>query len=134
LPIVQRMRPDHFWEDVARSLNRETGQKMVSWSPAPFGQTGWCARDWLIQDWLPPRLGARRKTGWWHWSPGWIANANTDVTFRDIASQLEAMHERAPRGSSTWAASSLKHLLDRAESSALFRRPRIDVIHPCSLY
>jgi hypothetical protein len=30
LPIVQRMRPDHFWEDVARSLNRETGQKMVS--------------------------------------------------------------------------------------------------------
>ncbi|MEK1925894.1 MAG: recombinase family protein, partial [Rhizobium giardinii] len=27
LPVVQRMRPDHPWEDVARSLNRESGQK-----------------------------------------------------------------------------------------------------------
>ena len=26
LPVVQRMRPDHPWEDVTRSLNRETGQ------------------------------------------------------------------------------------------------------------
>jgi hypothetical protein len=43
-----------------------------------------------------------------------IANANPNLTFRDIASQLEAMHERTPRGSSTWAASSVKHLLDRA--------------------
>ncbi|PSH61075.1 recombinase family protein [Phyllobacterium sophorae] len=43
-----------------------------------------------------------------------IANANPNLTFRDIASQLEAMHERTPRGSSTWAASSVKHVLDRA--------------------
>ena len=43
-----------------------------------------------------------------------IANANPNLTFRDIASQFEAMHERTPRGSSTWAASSVKHLLDRA--------------------
>lgn len=44
-----------------------------------------------------------------------IANANPDLSLRAIASQLEAMHERTPRGSSTWAASSVKNLLDRAK-------------------
>jgi hypothetical protein len=48
-----------------------------------------------------------------------IANANPDLTFRDIASQLEAMHERTPRGLSTWAASSVKHLLDRVKKLGL---------------
>jgi hypothetical protein len=48
-----------------------------------------------------------------------IANANPNLTLRDIASQLEAMHERTPRGSSTWAASSVKHLLDRARKLGL---------------
>jgi hypothetical protein len=48
-----------------------------------------------------------------------IANANPDLTLRDIAGQLEAMHERTPRRSSTWAASSVKHLLDRAKQLGL---------------
>jgi hypothetical protein len=53
-----------------------------------------------------------------------IANANPDVTFRAIASQLEAMHERTPPGSSTWAASSVKHLLDRARKRGLVAQAR----------
>ncbi|WP_208113906.1 hypothetical protein [Phyllobacterium brassicacearum] len=48
-----------------------------------------------------------------------IANANPELALRDIASQLEAMHERTPRGSSTWAASSVKNLLDRAKKLGL---------------
>jgi hypothetical protein len=47
-----------------------------------------------------------------------IANANPDLTLRHIASQFAAMHERTPRGSSTWAAS-VKHLLDRAKKLGL---------------
>lgn len=117
LPIVQRMRPDHPWGDVARSLNRETGQK---WSVDRLRRSvKRLVREGLADPGLivpsPRRTPQDRLmsliTG--------IANANPDLTFRDIASQLEAMHERTPRGSSTWAASSVKHLLDRARKLGL---------------
>ncbi|UXN57786.1 recombinase family protein [Phyllobacterium zundukense] len=117
LPIVQRMRPDHPWEDVARSLNRVTRQK---WSVDRLRRSvKRLVREGLADPGLivpsPRRTPQDRLmsliTG--------IANANPDLTFRDIASQLEAMHERTPRGSSTWAASSVKHLLDRARKLGL---------------
>jgi DNA invertase Pin-like site-specific DNA recombinase len=117
LPIVQRMRPDHPWEDVARSLNHERGQK---WSVDRLRRSvKRLVREGLADPGLivpsPRRTPQDRLmsliTG--------IANANPDLTFRDIASQLEAMHERTPRGSSTWAASSVKHLLDRARKLGL---------------
>lgn len=122
LPIVQRMRPDHPWEDVARSLNRETGQK---WSVDRLRRSvKRLVREGLADPGLivpsPRRTPQDRLmsliTG--------IANASPDLTFRDIASQLEAMHERTPRGSSTWAASSVKHLLDRARKLGLVARAR----------
>ncbi|TXR50452.1 recombinase family protein [Phyllobacterium endophyticum] len=117
LPVVQRMRPDHPWEDVARSLNRESGQKWsvdrLRHSVKRLVSEG-LADPGLIRP--SPRRAPQDRllslvTG--------IANANPDLTFREIASQLEAMHERIPRGSSTWAASSVKHLLDRARKFGL---------------
>ncbi len=90
LPIVQRMRPDHPWEDVTRSLNRENGQ---NWSIDRLRRS---ARR-LVSEGLadprsfpsPRRLPEDRLmmliTG--------IANANPDLTLRDIAAQLEGMHE-----------------------------------------
>lgn len=117
LPVVQRMRPDHPWEDVVRSLNRETGQK---WS---VDRLRLSVKRLVREGLADPRLArpARRRvpedrlmsliTG--------IANANPDLTLRDIAAQLEGMHERTPRGSATWAASSVKHLLDRAKKLGL---------------
>jgi hypothetical protein len=48
-----------------------------------------------------------------------IAIAGPDLTFPAIASQLEAMHERTPRGGWRWAASSVKNLLDRARRIGL---------------
>ena len=53
LPIVQRMRPDHPWEDVARSLNRETGRngRLIAFA---VRSNGWCARDWLIAALIVP--------------------------------------------------------------------------------
>ena len=44
-----------------------------------------------------------------------IANANPCPAMRDKASQLEAMHERTPRGSSTWTASSVKNLFGQGK-------------------
>ncbi|EJN02516.1 recombinase family protein [Phyllobacterium sp. YR531] len=117
LPIVQRMRPDHPWEDVVRNLNRETGQK---WSVDRLRRSV----KRLVQEGLvdarlmvpSPRRAPEDRlmsliTG--------IANANPQLTLRDIATQLETMHERTPRGSSTWAASSVKSLLDRAKKLGL---------------
>ncbi len=117
LPVVQRMRPDHPWEDVARSLNHQTGQ---NWSVDRLRRSvRRLVREGLADPGLvrpsPRRTPEDRLmsliTG--------IAKANPDLALRDIASQLEAMHERTPRGSSTWAASSVKNLLDRAKKLGL---------------
>ncbi|PSH63353.1 DNA invertase [Phyllobacterium brassicacearum] len=117
LPVVQRMRPDHPWEDVARSLNHQTGQ---NWSVDRLRRSvRRLVREGLADPGLirpsPRRTPEDRLmsliTG--------IANANPELALRDIASQLEAMHERTPRGSSTWAASSVKNLLDRAKKLGL---------------
>lgn len=45
--------------------------------------------------------------------------ADPDLSLRAIAAQLEAMRERTPRGGWQWAASSVKHLLDRARRLGL---------------
>ena len=117
LPVVQRMRPDHPWEDVVRRLNHECAQK---WSVDRLRRS---VKRLVLEGLAEPALipPARRRlpedrlmsliTG--------IANANPDLTLRGIAAQLEAMYERTPRGSATWTASSVKHLLDRAKKLGL---------------
>jgi hypothetical protein len=54
-----------------------------------------------------------------------IASAAPDRTLQQIAAQLEAMHERTPRGGTRWHPSSVKHLLDRAARLGLVRTPTI---------
>ena len=123
LPIVQRMRPDHPWEDVARSLKHQTGQ---AWSVDRLRRS---VRRLIGEGLADPSLilPSPRRT------PedrlmmliAGIANANPALTLRQIAAQLEAMHERTPRGSSTWAASSVKNLLDRARKLTIVREPEL---------
>ncbi|WP_238332808.1 recombinase family protein [Acetobacter sp. DmW_136] len=48
-----------------------------------------------------------------------IKAAAPDRTLQQIATQLEAMHERTPRGGTRWHPSSVKHLLVRAERLGL---------------
>jgi DNA invertase Pin-like site-specific DNA recombinase len=113
LPVVQRMRPDHPWEDVARSLKHETGQ---NWSVDRLRRSV----NRLVQKGLvDPELvrPARRRLPEDRLMSliAGIANANPDLTLRNIALQLEALYERTPQGSATWTASSVKHLLDRAK-------------------
>lgn len=48
-----------------------------------------------------------------------IAIADPELSLRDIAAQLERMHERTPRGGRQWQASSVKALLDRARRLGL---------------
>jgi hypothetical protein len=48
-----------------------------------------------------------------------IAIADPDLSLHEIASQLELMRERMPRGGRQWAASSVKSLLDQARRLGL---------------
>ena len=47
-----------------------------------------------------------------------IAGQGFNLALRDIAAQLARLHERPPRGSAKWSASSVKNLLDRIELPA----------------
>ena len=44
-----------------------------------------------------------------------IKTASPDWTLQQIASQLEAMRERTPRGGTRWHRSSVQHLLTKAQ-------------------
>ena len=116
LPIVRRMRPDHTWDDISRVLK----QRGFDWTPERLRRAvKWIVREGMADKSLlrksPPRPPEVRLmtlvVG--------IHSSNPDLTLREIASQLERMHERTPRGGSKWAPSSVKNLLDRARRSGL---------------
>jgi len=56
-----------------------------------------------------------------------IKAAAPDRTLQQIATQLEAMRERTPRGGTRWHPSSIKHLLGRAEQLGLAGIPAAKV-------
>jgi DNA invertase Pin-like site-specific DNA recombinase len=116
LPTVRRLRPDHPWEDIARIL-RQKGQ---AWTPERLRR----ATKWLVKEHLadaallkksPPRLPEDRLMT----LVAGISASNPDLSLREIAIQLERLHERTPRGGAKWSASSVKNLLDRARRLGL---------------
>ncbi|MBA8880025.1 recombinase family protein [Phyllobacterium myrsinacearum] len=117
LPIVQRMRPEHPWEDVARSIHQHTGQK---WNVDRLRRSvRVLVKEGLADSGLTTPSPRRTPEDRLMTLVTGIANANPDLTLREIAIQLEAMHERTSRGASRWAASSVKNLLDRARKLGL---------------
>jgi len=116
LPTVKRMRPDHTWDDIARVLN----QRGQSWTPERLRRAvKWVVAEHMVDPDLlrksPPRLPEDRLMT----LVAGIHAANPELTMRSIASQLERLHERTPRGGSKWSPSSVKNLIDRARRSGL---------------
>ena len=116
LPTVRRMRPDHTWDDIARVLN----QRGLDWTPERLRR----AVKWMVAERIadaallrksPPRLPEDRLMT----LVAGIHSSNPDLTLREIAAQLERLHERTPRGGSKWSPSSVKNLIDRARRSGL---------------
>ncbi|MES4992418.1 recombinase family protein [Phyllobacterium sp. 22229] len=116
LPTVKRMRPDHTWEDIARVL-KQRGQ---DWTPERLCR----AVKWLVGERMAdasllrkscPRLPEDRLMT----LVAGIHLSNTGLTLREMAGQLEKLHERTPRGGTKWSPSSVKNLLDRAKRSGL---------------
>jgi DNA invertase Pin-like site-specific DNA recombinase len=120
LPTVRRMRPDHTWDDIAHMLK----QRGLDWTPERLRR----AVKWLVAEHVadpgllrksPPRLPEDRLMT----LVAHIYASNPDLTLREIAGQLERLHERTPRGGSKWSPSSVKNLLDRARRSKLLDVP-----------
>lgn len=116
LPTVRRMRPDHAWDDIARVLK----QRGSDWTPERLRR----AVKWLVSEGMadaallrksPPRLPEDRLMT----LVAGIHSSNPELTLREIAGQLERLHERTPRGGSKWSPSSVKNLIDRARRSGL---------------
>jgi len=116
LPTVRRMRPDHTWDDIARVLK----QRGFDWSPERLRR----AVKWLVAEHMadpsllrksPPRLPEDRLMT----LVAGIHSSNSRLTLREIAAQLEKLHERTPRGGTKWSPSSVKNLIDRARRSGL---------------
>lgn len=116
IPVVRRMRPDRPWEDVVRVLNARGG----NWTAERLRRSvKRLVRERLADAALlqraPALTGDDRLVG----LVAGIARANPELSLRDIAAQLQAMHERTPRGGHRWSASSVKNLLDQARRRGL---------------
>jgi DNA invertase Pin-like site-specific DNA recombinase len=116
LPIVRRMRPDHTWDDISRVLR----QRGLDWTPERLRR----AVKWIVSEGMadksllrksPPRPAEDRLMT----LVAGIHSSNPELTFREIANQLERLRERTPRGGTKWAPSSVKNLIDRAKRSGL---------------
>lgn len=110
LPVVRRMRPLHRWEDIAEVLKLR-GQ---SWTKERLRRAvGRLAKEGLAERELLGRSFYRPSPNRLETLVSGIALANPSLSLRSIASQLEKMGERTPRGGRRWSASSVKNLLDR---------------------
>jgi hypothetical protein len=111
------MRPGQPWGDVVRVLNR-TGS--MSWTSERLCRT---VRRLAAEKIVEPELldpSPRKPAGdRLVVLVAGIASAAPDRTLQQIASQLEGMRERTPRGGTRWHASSVQHLLHRAERLGL---------------
>jgi hypothetical protein len=107
------MRPAQPWGDVVRVLNQRPG---MSWTVERLRRTiRRLAAEGLVEahllDRARPQGGADRLVR----LVAGIRTASPDWTLQQIASQLEAMRERKPRGSTRWHRSSVQQLLAKAE-------------------
>jgi DNA invertase Pin-like site-specific DNA recombinase len=122
MPRVRAMRPANSWGKVARALGR-LGSPDRPWTADRLSR----AVRRLVSEGLaepvliepaprrPPRDDILLVIAG-------IKGAGPDLSLRAIATRLEEMRIRAPRGGTSWSASSVKALLDRAE--------RFDLVTP----
>ena len=116
LPTVQRMRPQHSRDDVARVLNHK-GQRWTVEKLRRAVHRLVCERMAAAD--LIKRSPRRPPEDRLMTLVAGIAIADPELSLRDIAAQLEKMRERTPRGGRQWAASSVKSLLDQARRLGL---------------
>jgi hypothetical protein len=119
LSTVRRLRPQQPWGDVVRVLNRGPD---AGWTAERLRRTvRRLVSEGIVEARLLDRASQQRGDDRLLRLVAGIASAAPDRTLQQIAAQLEAMHERTPRGGTRWHPSSVKHLLDRAARLGLVR-------------
>jgi hypothetical protein len=120
LPTVRRMRPGQPWGDVVRVLNRCGA---ATWTAERLRRTvRRLVSEGIVEAHLLDRARPQNGDDRLLRLVAGIAAAAPDRTLQQIASQLEAMRERTPRGGTRWHPSSIRHLLGRAEELGLTGR------------
>lgn len=121
LPVVRKMRPFHRWQEITKVLELR-GQ---SWTTERLRRAvGRLVTEGMAEKELIGRAYRRPSPQRLEALVAGIAMANPNLSLRNIASQLERMGERTPRGGRSWSASSVKNLLDRARHSRILPTDR----------
>ena len=114
------MRPDQSWDDVVRVLNRHgAGQSWTAQRLCPAVHR--LVTEGIVEAGL---LGSARRKSADDRLVALVAGivlAAPAMTLQQIAAQLEAMHERTPRGGTRWHPSSVRNLLQQAERRGLLK-------------
>ena len=118
LPTVRRMRPDQPWGDVVRVLNRRGGGQ--TWTAQRLRRAVHrLATEGIVEASL---LGSAQRKPADDRLVALVAGivlAAPAMTLQQVAAQLEAMHERTPRGGTRWHPSSVRNLLQQAQRRGL---------------
>ncbi|NTG29984.1 recombinase family protein [Agrobacterium rhizogenes] len=118
LPTVRQLRPQHSWDDVVRILNRRGHDWTVERLRRAVQRM---VREKLAEPELIKRSPRRLPEDHLMRLVAGIAIADPDLSLRDIAAQLDQMHERPQRGGRKWQTSSVRALLDEARRFGLIR-------------
>jgi len=124
VPLVRRLRPGLPWQDVLRIVNARLPPGQQRWTLDRLTRAARrYVRDGLLEahllDAAPRRPGDGRLVA----IVAAIAGADPGLTLRQIGDRLTALHEPTPRGRTTWQASSVRMLLERARAQGLLSPP-----------
>jgi hypothetical protein len=115
------MRPAQPWGDVVRVLNRTAES---TWTVERLRRTmRRLVSEGIVEATLLDRAPCEQGDDRLIRLVAGIKAAAPDRTLQQIATQLEDMRERTPRGGTRWHPSSVKHLLARAERLGLAGTP-----------
>ncbi|MCZ0963961.1 recombinase family protein [Paracoccus benzoatiresistens] len=115
VPLVRRHRPDMAWDDLTRLLNARKGRDSPDWSIERLKRAAKrYVRDGLLPSTVLDRAPRRDPDDRLLAIVAGMRHADPDLTLAGIATRLEQMRERTPRGNTKWYPSTVRMLLQRA--------------------
>lgn len=121
LPTVQRLRNEgRTWEAAVRYLNTRQPGATLHWTKERLLRA---VRRLVSEGMADPSLLApvprKPKADHLLTVVAGIVLSDPKATLREIGARLEALHERTPRGATSWKPGSVAHLLTKAQTSGL---------------
>ena len=120
VPLVRRHRPDMAWDDLTRLLNARKARDSPDWSIERLKRAAKrYVRDGLLPATVLDRAPRRDPDDRLLAIVAGMRHADPDLTLAGIATRLEQMRERTPRGNTKWYPSTVRMLLQRAEKMGM---------------